>query len=992
MESSALSGVAPRSIGPAVMSGRIADVEVVATDPNTLYVGAATGGVWRSRDGGTSWTPIFDAQHTASIGAIAVFQPDPRIVWVGTGEGNPRNSAGVGTGLYRSLDGGDTWSRLGFERSERIHRVLTHPSDPRTVYVAVMGPTWSDGDERGIYKTVDGGATWRRLLHVDRRTGAAELVMDPRDPDKLIAAMWEHRREPAFFVSGGPGSGLHVSEDGGETWQRRTAADGLPAGNLGRIGIAIAPSAPRVVYALVEAKPTALYRSDDGARSFRLVNDDERLGWRPFYYSDIRVDPLDADRIYNLHIQLDVSEDGGRSFRPLGAGSIHHDHQDLWISPTDPRFLIVGNDGGVYVSRDRGAHWAFVQALPVSQFYRIGVDMARPYNVYGGLQDNGGWTGPSALWERGTIGNAHWKQVMRRGDGFTVIPDPTDGRYGFSTQQAGYLRRFDLVTGEERDIRPPPPHPGVPLRFGWDPAVAISPRDPRILYVGSQYLHRSTDAGRTWQVLSPDLTTNDPAGQRQMQSGGLTLDASGAESYTTISVIAPSPRDAAVIWVGTDDGNVQLTTDGGRTWRNLAPRIAGVPRGAWVSDIVASVVSPRTAYVTFDDHRRGDVASYAFVTHDAGQSWKRLATASVEGFVRTIVEDPVAPELLFLGTEFGLYVSFDAGRRWQKWTRGLPTVPVADMVIHPRDHDLVVATHGRGVFVLDDLAPLRELARTPAIAAATVHVFEPPPAVHSSPRFERGPQVLNGDAGFAGQNRTPGALLSFWASAPPEVLAGAQVWIEDDRGRRIRRLAVEVVRGLNRIGWDLRESPLRDPWGSDGPHVVPGVYRVAVEVGSERASRPLRVLPDPGARWQLRDYRERYRFLVAAARELERLQALVARIDARLDGSPGSLECGVAVAAGSLRSRDALRALRESLLHESAWDSPANVLDRVYGGADAALAPPTAAQREYLRIAVRALDAAEIALGQFEAANRADARPPSPRHAPAASNPPASCE
>lgn len=948
-----------RPIGPAVMSGRIADIEVVHRDPRVIYVGAATGGVWRSKNAGTTWTPVFDRQHTSSIGAIAVFQPDPRIVWVGTGEGNPRNSAGVGTGLYKSLDGGDTWSRIGFERSERIHRILLHPRDPGIAWVGVMGPTWSDGEQRGVYKTTDGGRSWRRVLFVDARTGVAELVMDPTNPQRLLAAMWEHRREPWFFVSGGPGSALYASEDGGESWQRRTAADGLPQGDLGRIGLAISPSNPRVVYALVEARPTGLYRSNDGGRTWGLVNAEERLGWRPFYYSDIRVDPQDENRLYNLHIALDVSDDGGRTFRPLPIHSVHHDHQDLWISPTDPDFLILGNDGGVYISRDRGASFAFVQSLPLSQFYRVAVDMARPYNVYGGLQDNAGWVGPSALWEQGPIGNAYWKQVMRRGDGFAVIPDPLDGRFGFSTQQTGFMRRFNLVTGEETDIRPPPPRPGVELRFGWDPAVAISPADPRTLYVGSQFLHRSRDGGRSWQVLGGDLTTNDPRRQRQMQSGGITLGASGAESFTTITVIAPSPLDADLLWIGTDDGNVQRSADGGRTWRNVAGRIGGLPRGAWVSDIVPSAVSPDMAYVTFDDHRRGDWTPYVFVTRDGGRSWTSLASAPLEGFVRTLVEDPEAPDLLFLGTEFGLYVSANGGGAWQPWTHGLPTVQVSDMLIHPRDHDLVVATHGRGIFILDDLTPLRALARDPSLTARSAHVFEPLPAIQSWMRFERGPQILSGDAGFAGTNRPPGALVSFWVAASADERAAAEIWITDVGGRRVRRIETTIVPGMNRIAWDLRESPLRDPWHSPGPHVVPGVYRVTVRVGSTESTQSLHVLPDPDGRWTLDELRERHGFLLAAGRELERLQRLVARMDEILAAHDRPTQNATAF-------RKALIELRERVMHESAWASPANVLERVYSGADGSLAPPTQAQRGYLALAVRALDEGFASLERLE--------------------------
>jgi len=528
-----------RAIGPAGMSGRVAAVDVSPRDRNVVFVGSATGGLFRSTDGGITWTPVFDAQPVLGIGAVAVSRANPDVVWVGTGEGNPRNSAGVGRGVFRSIDGGATWARVGLEHSERIARIVTDPDDPDVAYVAALGPAWSDGQERGVYRTRDGGRTWARVLWRNPRTGAADLVMDPLNPRKLFAAMWEFRREPWFFTSGGPGSGLFVTYDGGDTWTRLTHADGLPEGELGRIGLAVARSDPSVVYALVEAERSALLRSGDGGRTWRTVSDRAGIAPRPFYYADIRVDPGNENRIYSLHSQAQVSEDQGRTWRTVVPSSIvHGDVHELWIDPADPRRMIIGDDGGIAFTYDRGHHWRFVENLPVAQFYHVSVDQAVPFNVYGGLQDNGSWYGPSTVWENKGILNAHWRRVGG-GDGFAVASDPSDARYGYSMSQQGSLQRFDKVTGSRRSIQPVHPE-GIPLRFNWNAGFAVDPWEPATIYLGSQFVHRSRDHGASWEIISPDLTTNDPEKQRQMRSGGLTIDATGAENFTTIVSIAPS--------------------------------------------------------------------------------------------------------------------------------------------------------------------------------------------------------------------------------------------------------------------------------------------------------------------------------------------------------------------------------------------------------------------------------------------------------------------
>lgn len=899
-----LAAMTARSIGPAGMSGRVASIDAVVADPRMIYVGSATGGLWKSRDGGLTWTPIFDRQGTSSIGAVAVFQPNPDIVWVGTGEGNPRNSAGVGNGIYKSIDGGRTWSHLGLERSERIHRVVPHPTNSDVAYLAVLGPTWSDGEERGVYKTTDGGRTWQRVLHTNARTGAADLVMDPRNPNKLFAALWEHRREPWFFTSGGPGSGLYVTYDGGEHWRRLTADDGLPAGDLGRIGLAVAQSDPSVVYALVEASPSALLRSADGGHTWRTVSTARGIAPRPFYYADIRVDPVNENRVYNLHGRIQVSEDGGKTWRlVVPSATIHGDVHELWIHPLDGRLLLMGNDGGVGISYDRGGAWRFIENLPLAQFYHLNVDMDTPFNVYGGMQDNGSWMGPSALWRLGGIRNYYWHRVGS-GDGFATLHDVSDPRYGYSMSQRGNLRRFDLVTGVRKDIQPVHPD-GTELRFHWNAAIAADPFDSATIFFGSQFVHRTRDHGDTWELISPDLTTNDPAKQRQRESGGLTMDVTGAENHTTILTIAPSPVERGVIWVGTDDGNLQLTRDGGETWTNVADRIRGVPAATWIPHIEPSRYEGATAFVVWDDHRRGNWTPYVFQTTDYGRSWRSLATDEIRGFVHVIEQDPVEPDLLYLGTEFGLYLSLDRGRRWMKWTHGLPTVPVRALVVHPRDHDLAIGTHGRGAFVLDDVRPLRALAERGGRPPERLVLFDPPPAYEHQVADAVGYRST-GHAMFFGENRPYGVLLSYWI---PQGVDSVELTMTDADGDVVRTLRARATAGLNRTTWDLRAEAFEGPAASGGtnpvrgPDVPPGRYTVRVRAGGAEVSGEVEVRPDPRteipagervAKYQaIRDAGQRLEVATEAVRRLRRasegVNQVLASLEARSDSQAAAL-------------------------------------------------------------------------------------------------------
>ncbi|MGE3166612.1 MAG: WD40/YVTN/BNR-like repeat-containing protein [Planctomycetota bacterium] len=889
-----LAGMKARAIGPATMSGRIAAIDAVVADPRIIYVGAATGGLWKTTNGGLEWTPLFDDQEAHAVGAVAIFQRSPDLVWVGTGEGNPRNSASVGNGVYRSRDGGKTWVHLGLAKTERIHRICLHPTDPDVAYVAAMGTSWGENSERGVYRTTDGGRSWERILFVDERTGCADLAIDPTNPAKLFAAMWDHRRWPWSFRSGGPGSGLFVTDDGGNHWQRRTEDDGLPAGDLGRIGLAIAPSAPHVVYAYVEARENCICRSDDGGVTWRVVSTGQDIGNRPFYYADLRVDPVDPKRVYSLWSLVSVSIDGGKNFEILVPfAEVHPDHHALWINPTDPRHLINGNDGGVAISHDQGRTWRYVRNLPLAQFYHVRYDLERPYNLYGGLQDNGSWKGPSTVWENGGIRNYHWQEVAF-GDGFDTVPDPRDPTTGYAMSQEGYLCRWNTVTGERKMIRPEGPA-GVELRFNWNAAIAIDGSQPDTIYFGSQFVHRSRDRGETWDVISGDLTTNHPEWQQQTRSGGLTPDVTGAENFTTIVALAPSPLDSSILWVGTDDGRLHVTRDAGASWTSLEERVPGVPRHAWIPHITPSQHHDGTAYVVFDDHRRSNWEPYLFRTRDFGQTWTRLAGAGVSGYCLAVAEDPVDPDLLFLGTEFGLYLSCDGGARWQRWSHGVPHASVMDLAIHPREHDLIVATHGRALFVLDDIRPLRGL--TGEKLAAPLTLFEIPPAQQYWVA-QTGSSRFAGHEEFRGASRPYGALITFALNgdglphpdeqqerlrkeraraaratlgdgpeprAPGEGAAESkadpkpevEIQIATRDGTVIRTFKQSAKLGINRVVWNLRQKGFRSPRDPDapqpsadaeepqGPEVVPGDYRLTVKYQDYVASGVVQVLADP---------------------------------------------------------------------------------------------------------------------------------------------------
>ena len=637
-----------RSIGPAGMSGRISAIAVVETNNSIIYAGSSAGSLWKSTNSGTSFVPIFEGQKTASIGDIAIFQKNPNIIYIGTGEGNPRNTQSYGYGVYKSLDGGTTWTHLGLENTRNIHRVIVHPDNPDIVWVGSQGSAWGDSSDRGVYKSVDGGKTWKKVLYTNESTGIADMVIDPSNPNKIIAAMWEFRRTPWSMYSGGEGSGIHISMDGGDNWSKLSTKNGLPEGVLGRIGVAFAQSNPKVVYANIESeKVNGMYRSDDGGNSWRLTTD-KGVGDRPFYYNDVRVDPNNENLVYHIATTVSQSTDGGKSFKPLldFFGGVHSDHHAFWINPKNPNHILDGNDGGLYATFDKGKTWKFHHNIPVGQFYHINVDNEIPYNVYGGMQDNGSWVGPAYKFNMmgmGPIFNDDFKSVGF-GDGFDVIPDPEDSRYGYSMSQGGSFQRYDRVTGIVQNIQPQSEK--EKLRFNWNAALAVDPFDASKIYGGSQYVHMSTDKGLSWAVISPDLTTNDPSKQKQNESGGLTIDDSTAENHTTITVIEPSSLEKGLIWVGTDDGNLSLTTDGGTTWTNVIKNIKGIPANSWITQIKHSTYNKGEAFVIFDDHRRNNWTPYIFRTKNYGKSWERFVDENdVYGYTLCFVQDPKEPNL-----------------------------------------------------------------------------------------------------------------------------------------------------------------------------------------------------------------------------------------------------------------------------------------------------------------------------------------------------------
>ena len=880
-----LENLKPRNIGPGGMSGRVTSIDAVHDNPEVMYVGTASGGLWKSTSGGIKWAPIFDKQITASVGAVAIQQSNPSVVWVGTGEGNPRNSLNGGYGVFKTLDGGKTWMSMGLEKTRHIHKILIDPTDPNTVYVGAIGAPWGAHEERGVYKTTDGGKNWRRILFSNNTSGIADMVMDPKNPNKIIAALWDHKRDPWFFKSGGAGSGLYMTYDGGENWKKLSEKEGLPKGELGRIGLAIAASKTDVIYALIESKKNALYKSTDGGSQWKMVNDKEDIGNRPFYYSDIFVDPQNENRVYSVFTYVNVSEDGGKSFTELMPAygvdnGVHPDHHAWWIHPKNGQFMMDGNDGGMNITRDGGASWRFVGNIPVAQFYHISTDNEYPYNVYGGMQDNGSWRGPAYVWKVQGIRNSYWQEIAF-GDGFDVVPDKDNAQFGYAMSQQGFVSRYDWKTGNNYSVRPTAPDEKTDLRFNWNAGIGQDPFDNSTVYFGSQFVHKSTDKGLTWEVISTDLTTNDPEKQKQSESGGLTMDATGAENHCTILVIEPSPVEKDMLWVGTDDGRVHFTQDGGNTWNEVTKNIKGLPKGSWIPQIKASANNKGEALLIANDYRRFNYTPYAYRTKNYGKTWERIVDEKdVNSYTLAIIEDPKNPNLLFLGTDDGLYMSLNAGDSWEKWTAGFPTVSTKDLVIHPREEDLVIGTFGRAAWVLDDIRPLRAVAGNPEALVGPFKLFAPPTAYLAAYQQPTGSR-FGADALYQGENKKYGAMITYFTKegaakkgAKADLKTDSEDQDESDQDAEklksskdslflrvfngdalIRTIGFKKPEkpGFHRMYWNMDEKGADRPSRSistrnrerGGKSVLPGTYKLVLTDGLLESMQDIRVAADP---------------------------------------------------------------------------------------------------------------------------------------------------
>ncbi len=835
-----------RNIGPAVMGGRTVDIEAVEKQPWIIYAAIGPSGVWKTENNGVTWAPVFQKEATVSAGDVTISPSNPDIVWVGTGEHTSRNSVTIGDGVYKSTDAGKTWQNMGLKDTRHISRIIINPGDPNIVYVAAAGHLWGPNPDRGVFKTMDGGLTWTKVLYINENTGIADLALDPQDPQVLYAAAWEYRRLPYYFSSGGPGSGLYKTSDAGKTWTRLTKD--LPEGIMGRIGIAVARSKPGVVYALIEHKDGGIWRSEDRGASWKRMCDKEtfqRVNTRPFYYSRIYVDPSDDKTVYVLSTGLQVSNDMGQKFRPIGAG-IHPDHHAFWIDPGNPLHVMDGNDGGIDISYDGGRNWLPVQSMDLAEVYAIGVDSRDPYWVYCGLQDNGSWGGPSLSLDPVGITNDQWISVGG-GDGFYAQVDLQDPTTVYRNSQMNGLSRFSLAINQAKTIRPTAPYAAPPYRFNWNAPILISPHDSKTIYAGGNFLFRSRDRGDSWEIASPDLTTNDP--KKQQDSGGpITLDNSGAESHCTIVTIAESPLEKGVLWCGSDDGNVQVSRDDGASWTNVVRQIPGLPPATWCSHIEASRFAPGTAYASFDGHRMDDYGTYLYKTTDYGKTWKSIKANIPFGWVHVVREDVKNPRLLFVGTEFGLFGSWDGGLSWLNLkASNLPTVAVNDLLVHPRDNDLIIGTHGRGIWILDDIGFLQELSDT--VLAEPIHVFAPRPVVEW---FFGSIRESFSKATFAAKNPPAGlGIAAYFRDEPKEK---PKIAIIDKAGRVLFEIPLNKKVGFQRESWSLQVVPATPDGKKVTPPTMgffslppapPGDYDIEVSAGDLKARTSGTVKADP---------------------------------------------------------------------------------------------------------------------------------------------------
>ncbi len=884
LASATFAGLALRSIGPAFTSGRIADMAVDPTDAKVWWIAAASGGVWKTTNSGTTWAPVFDGEGSYSIGALTIDPKNPNVVWVGTGENNNQRSVAYGDGIYRTLDGGKSWKKMGLEKSEHIGRILVDPRDSRVVWVAAYGPLWSGGGERGVYRSADSGETWTQVLKVSDDTGVADILLDPRDPDTIYAAAHQRRRHVWTLVGGGPESAIHKSVDGGKTWRKLDS--GMPKGDIGRIGLALSPQNPDVVYAIVEAEADqgGFFRSTDRGESWEKRSGHSTSG---NYYTEIFADPHQFDRIYSMDTFLQVTDDGGKSFRGLGEKAKHVDNHAIWVDPKDADHYLVGCDGGLYESFDRAATWRFFENLPITQFYRLGVDDALPfYNVCGGTQDNYTLCGPSRTKRFQGPANEDW-EVAQGGDGFWTVTDPTDPNIVYAEAQHGALTRYDRKSGENLDIQPQPGAGEAPLRWNWDSPLVLSPHSPTRLYFAANRLFRSDDRGGSWRAISPDLSRQLDRNQLKVmgriQRPEAVAKNASTSIYGNIVALAESPLAEGLLLVGTDDGLVQVSENGGGEWRR-GESFPGVPANTYVSRLVASRHDAATVYAAFDNHKMGDFKPYVLKSGDRGRSWVSITGDLPErGTVYAVVEDPKDRNLLYAGTEFGLFFTPDGGKKWIQLKGGLPTIQVRDLAIQEREDDLVVATFGRGFYILDELATLRGLDAAKLDAEAILF----PPG--KAQLFVPGSRIGDRERGFLGEtyyaaaNPPFGATFTWYLKDAPKTMKEARaeaekkaieekrdiayptlailraeteeeaavvaVTVVDDQGATVRRLETKPAKGMQRLTWDLR-YPAADPAAkvvttapfsvpAQGPFAAPGRYRARLELTSAGSTKLL---------------------------------------------------------------------------------------------------------------------------------------------------------
>ena len=847
-----------RHIGPSIMSGRVACLDGVNKKQGILYIGTAGGGIWKTIDFGVTYKPVFD-KHNQSIGAICIDQAHPDTIWAGTGESWTRNSVSVGDGIYKSTDGGENWKKMGLDKTERISKIFIHPKDQNIVYAAAPGALWSDSEERGLYKTNDGGITWKKILYINAQTGIADMAVDPSNPEIIYASAWEFRRKAYSFNSGGKNGGIYKSIDGGNTWKK--LSNGIPAGNLGRIDLAVSPADANVIYATIESKETAMYRSNDKGETWTKTGTHNYIIERPFYFAKLIPDPKDPNRIYRAGLSMLVSTDGGKSFTPFRGGA-HGDYHDVWINPNNTDNIVVGTDGGVYVSYDRGSHFTQHRNLPVGQFYHVAYDNEENYNVYGGLQDNGSWMGPSRTLT-GSIANRNWSTVGW-GDGFWVVPDPADNNFVYSESQGGELQRYNKTTKTAKSIKPLEMAGQPRYRYNWNSPIGTSPTNKNKLYYGAQYLFVSNNKGDSWEKISPDLTTNDPAKQKQEDSGGLTSDNSSAENHCTIYSISESPLNEKVIWVGTDDGNVQLTKDGGKTWVNVIKNIKELPTFSWVSSIEASRFNEGSAYATFDNHTQGDINSYVYKTTDFGNTWTRLGFNNIKGYCHVVKEDLKNKNLLFVGTEFGFFLSLDGGINWAQLdhNNNIPNVAVRDIAIHPKTNDLILATHGRGIIIIDDITPIRLL--TEDVLNSKFYAFPLSPFYYSEYGFDA---ISFGDDESGFVNPKSGFILTYYLQKK-HMNGDFYVEVLDESNKLICSKIASKRKGINMLEIDLQVKAPKMPTGPTpsyagfvGMPLNAGSYKLKVVKDVDTSYIPFTIIHNPKSQHSAADKEARYELM-----------------------------------------------------------------------------------------------------------------------------------